>query len=80
VQMRSGIGFQRPKVAKGQWLTVVGIVSQWGVRQPYEGGYRLLPRYPRDFGGLPALLPATGEGPVSDFKPVRSGRPDGFRR
>jgi len=62
VQMRSGIGFQRPKVEKGQWLTVVGIVSQWGVRQPYEGGYRLLPRYPRDFGGLPALLPATGEG------------------
>jgi hypothetical protein len=61
VQIRSGIGFQRPKVEKGQWLTVVGIVSQWGLKQPYEGGYRLLPRYPRDFGGLPVLLPATGE-------------------
>jgi hypothetical protein len=61
VHVRSGMDFKRPKVEKGQWLTVVGIVSQWGVRQPYEGGYRLLPRYQRDFGGLPALLPATGE-------------------
>ncbi len=64
VLVRRATGIRRPWVERGQWLTVVGIAGQYAERAPWEGGYRLMPRYAADFGAadgrLPARLPETG--------------------
>ena len=53
---------EKPWVEKGELYLVVGVVSQYASAKPYEGGYRLLPRYARDVICAPAELPVTGGG------------------
>lgn len=53
---------EKPWVEKGELYLVVGVVSQYASARPYEGGYRLLPRYARDVIFAPAELPVTGGG------------------
>ena len=55
VRVRESTEIARPKLVKGQFLTVQGVVTQ------YNGSFRVLPRYQRDLSLLPALLPKTGE-------------------
>jgi len=43
-------GIRRPWFDRGAWLAVVGIAGQYARRAPWADGYRLLPRYARDFG------------------------------
>jgi len=38
----------------------VGIVSQYALSRPFDGGYRLLPRYASDLSNGPLFLPVTG--------------------
>jgi len=63
VYIKKATGIEKPWVEKGQELGVVGIVSQYATKAPYEGGYRLLPRYQSDFILSPLKLPVTGGSP-----------------
>ena len=47
-------------VEEGELYLVVGLASQYALTAPYEGGYRLLPRYEWDVIAAPRLLPVTG--------------------
>jgi hypothetical protein len=60
VYFRAGGVAKRPKIARGETLRVVGVVSQYAARQPYVGGYRLLVRTDADVMAAPARLPVTG--------------------
>ena len=60
VYIKRETGIERPWVEEGQTFSVIGIVSQYAQEKPYEGGYRLLPRYPSDLLPLPSYLPETG--------------------
>jgi DNA/RNA endonuclease YhcR with UshA esterase domain len=60
VYIKRGTDIERPWVEEGQRFSVIGIVSQYAEEKPYEGGYRLLPRYPSDLLQLPLYLPETG--------------------
>jgi hypothetical protein len=60
VYIKRGTDIEKPWVEEGQTFSVVGIVSQYTQEKPYEGGYRLLPRYPSDLLQLPSYLPETG--------------------
>ena len=61
VYIKRETGIEKPWVEKGQRFSVIGIVSQYAKEEPYEGGYRLLPRYPSDLLlQLPFYLPETG--------------------
>ena len=60
VCVRDSVAFRRPSIQVGEMWSVVGIVSQYVVSAPYEGGYRLLPRYDTDLSTPPLLLPVTG--------------------
>jgi DNA/RNA endonuclease YhcR with UshA esterase domain len=51
---------EKPWVEKGELYLVVGVASQYASARPYQGGYRILPRYARDVTTVPAELPATG--------------------
>ncbi len=46
-------GLKRPWVEEGDTFTVVGVVSQYAEEKPYQGGYRLLPRYESDVSRPP---------------------------
>jgi hypothetical protein len=48
VTVRSSLPWKRPYVKKGQLWQVTGIVSQFAKESPWNGGYRVLPRYERD--------------------------------
>ena len=48
VTVRSSLPWQRPHVDLGEIWQVTGIVSQYAARSPWNGGYRLMPRYPQD--------------------------------
>jgi hypothetical protein len=60
VYIKRGTGIEKPWVEEGQTFSVIGIVSQYAKEKPYEGGYRLLPRYQSDILQLPLYLPETG--------------------
>lgn len=60
VYIKRGTGVKKPWVEEGQTFSVIGIVSQYAREKPYEGGYRLLPRYQSDLLQLPSYLPETG--------------------
>ena len=48
VTVRSSLPWKRPYVKKGQLWQVTGIVSQFAKEAPWNGGYRVLPRYETD--------------------------------
>jgi len=48
VTVRSSLGWRRPFVNKGERWQVTGIVSQSAAEAPWNGGYRILVRYPSD--------------------------------
>ena len=48
VTVRNSLGWRRPYVNKGERWLVTGIVSQSAATAPWNGGYRLLVRYPSD--------------------------------
>jgi hypothetical protein len=48
VTVRSSLDWRRPYVNEGERFTVVGIVSQFASEKPWNGGYRVLVRYPED--------------------------------
>jgi len=52
---------RKPWVEKGELYIAVGLASQYASAMPYEGGYRLLPRYERDVIAAPLELPVTGD-------------------
>ena len=60
VYIKQETGIEKPWVEEGQTFSVIGVVSQYVQEKPYEGGYRLLPRYPSDLLQLPSYLPETG--------------------
>ena len=51
----------RPWVEEGELYLIVGLASQYAAARPYEGGYRLLPRYEGDAVVGPLGLPVTGD-------------------
>jgi len=51
---------EKPWVEEGELYLVVGLASQYASARPYEGGYRLLPRYEWDVIAAPFELPITG--------------------
>jgi len=51
---------EKPWVEEGELYLIVGLASQYVSAKPYEGGYRLLPRYRRDVVAAPLELPVTG--------------------
>jgi hypothetical protein len=48
VTVRSSLGWRRPYVQKGEVFQVIGVVSQFARTAPWNGGYRVLVRYPSD--------------------------------
>jgi hypothetical protein len=48
VTVRSSLPWKRPFVYKGEVWQVTGIVSQFARKAPWNGGYRVLPRYVAD--------------------------------
>ncbi|MCD6288917.1 MAG: lamin tail domain-containing protein, partial [Anaerolineae bacterium] len=58
VYVRGNLGWRRPWVERGQWWSAIGVVSQYVRARPYEGGYRLLPRYEDDLAQAPKYLPS----------------------
>jgi len=48
VTVRSSTGLRRPYVNRGDEWRATGIVSQFAWEAPWNGGYRLLVRYPED--------------------------------
>jgi len=52
---------EKPWVERGDLYLVVGVASQYASARPYQGGYRLLPRYPNDVLSSPSELPVTGQ-------------------
>ncbi|GIV76228.1 MAG: hypothetical protein KatS3mg050_0622 [Litorilinea sp.] len=52
VTVRSSLGWRRPYVNRGERWQVTGIVSQFAREHPWNGGYRVLVRYPEDLREL----------------------------
>jgi hypothetical protein len=52
--------WRRPYVRIGAVWSAVGVGGQYVYEKPYEGGYRLVPRFERDVSDGPLLLPVTG--------------------
>jgi len=48
VTVRSSLGWRRPYVNRGEHWRVTGIVSQFTAAAPWNGGYRVLVRFPKD--------------------------------
>lgn len=48
VTVRSSTGWRRPYVNRGEVWEVTGVVSQFAWEAPWNGGYRVLVRYPKD--------------------------------
>ena len=53
VTVRSSLGWKRPYVRLGERYRATGVVSQFAQQAPWNGGYRLLVRYPGDLVKLP---------------------------
>jgi hypothetical protein len=48
VTVRSSLAWRRPFVNNGERWRVIGVVSQFAQKAPWNGGYRVLVRYPED--------------------------------
>jgi hypothetical protein len=48
VTVRSSLQWKRPFVYRGEIWQVTGVVSQFAGKSPWNGGYRVLVRYPQD--------------------------------
>jgi hypothetical protein len=48
VTVRSSLSWRRPFVNNGERWRVIGIVGQFAQKAPWNGGYRVLVRYPED--------------------------------
>jgi len=52
--------WRRPYVNIGEVWSAVGVVGQYAFEAPWEGGYRLQPRFETDVSDAPMFLPVTG--------------------
>lgn len=48
VTVRSSLDWKRPFVQRGEIYQATGVLSQFAQRAPWNGGYRILVRYPED--------------------------------
>jgi hypothetical protein len=53
VTVRSSLGWKRPYVKLGEVWEVTGLVSQFARAAPWNGGYRILVRWPSDLVKIP---------------------------
>jgi hypothetical protein len=60
VYFPADLPWRRPYVHIGDWWTAHGVVGQYAPKEPYVGGFRLIPRFKGDVVPLPAFLPVTG--------------------
>ena len=44
----------------GEFRAAQGIVGQYAAAAPWEGGYRVIPRFVTDVSDAPMFLPVTG--------------------
>jgi hypothetical protein len=51
-----------PYVEIGEFWAAQGVVGQYAFEAPWEGGYRLIPRFKTDVSDAPLVLPVTGGG------------------
>ena len=42
-------------------LCCAGVVGQYAFEAPWEGGYRVIPRFKSDVSDAPLVLPVTGD-------------------
>ncbi len=68
----AGLTWRRPFVRAGETMAVRGVVGQYVAKEPYTGGYRLVPRVSSDIAMAPAFLPVTGAQSPADLQ--RPGR------
>ena len=51
ITVPAAAGFKRPRMQRGEFWSVTGIVSQYGLRVPFTDGYRVLVREASDLTG-----------------------------
>jgi hypothetical protein len=56
VTVRSSLSWKRPYVHKGEIWHVIGVVSQFARKRPWNDGYRVLVRYPQDLVRIDPLM------------------------
>jgi hypothetical protein len=49
----------RPYVEIGEFWAAQGVVGQYAFEAPWEGGYRVIPRFKTDVSDAPLVLPVT---------------------
>jgi hypothetical protein len=54
--------WRRPYVNVGEFWAAQGVVGQYAFEAPWEGGYRVIPRFKTDMSDAPLVLPVTGGG------------------
>jgi hypothetical protein len=52
--------WRRPYVEIGEFWAAQGVVGQYVAAAPWEGGYRVIPRFKSDVSDAPLVLPVTG--------------------
>jgi len=52
--------WRRPYVQIGEFWSAQGVVGQYAFVAPWEGGYRVIPRFKSDVSDAPLVLPVTG--------------------
>ncbi len=55
ITVPAAAGFKRPRMQRGEFWAVTGIVSQYGLRAPFNDGYRVLVREASDLTGGRAM-------------------------
>ena len=58
----SNEGFPRRRfyLQIGQFQVAQGVAGQYAFEAPWEGGYRVIPRFKSDMSDAPLVLPVTG--------------------
>lgn len=64
-------GFTRPRMRRGEFWSVTGIVSQYGSRAPFTDGYRVLVRAASDLAGGRALSVSPAPEGTTPPRPAR---------
>jgi hypothetical protein len=52
--------WRRPYVNVGEFRAAQGVVGHYAVAAPWEGGYRVIPRFKADVSDAPLVLPVKG--------------------
>ncbi len=81
VVVRPATGLKKPWVQRGEWRSVIGIIGQSAERAPWEGGYRVTPRFSADLD--PPVMEAKAPGLPPRYVSVGAGggpAPDGGAR